>query len=110
VATCGKVGKVCPHMEMKCANCGGRHLAQDARCQAKQATVEIARGRQNGTAHAETTQPTRPAATCSFGGSARLNWVPGGELAETSPDWTEDAMDVTATGMEPSGTAPPVAV
>ena len=32
VAMCGKVGKVCPHTEMKCPNCGGRHLAQNARC------------------------------------------------------------------------------
>ena len=110
VATCGKVGKVCPHTEMKCPNCGGRHLAQDARCQAKRAAIESARGRRNGTVHAETSQPTRPAASCSSGGAARLNWVPGGEPAETSPDWTEDAMEVTATGMEPSGTAPPIAV
>jgi len=110
VATCGKVGKVCPHTEMKCPNCGGRHPAQDARCQAKRAAIEIARGRRNGTAHAETSQPTHPAATYSSGGSARLNWVPGGEPAEISPDWTEDAMEVTVTGMEPSGTAPPVAV
>jgi len=110
VATCGKVGKVCPHTEMKCPNCGGRHLAQDARCQAKRAAIEIARGRRNGTAHAETAQPMPPAATCSSGGSAQLNWVPGGEPAETSPDWTEDVMEVTATGMDPSGTAPPIAV
>jgi len=61
-------------------------------------------------AHVETAQPTPPAATCSSGGSARLNWVPGGEPAETSSDWTEDVMEITATGMEPSGTAPPVAV
>ena len=32
VATCGNVGKVCSHTEMKCPNCGGRHPAQDARC------------------------------------------------------------------------------
>jgi len=110
VATCSKVGKVCPHMEMKCPNCGGGRLAQDARCQAKQAAIKIAQGRRNGTAHMETAQRTPPAATCSSGRSARLNWVPGGEPAETSPDWTEDVMEVTATGMEPSGTAPPVAV
>ena len=110
VATCGKVGKVCRHTEMKCPNCGGRHPAQDARCQAKRAAIEIARGRRNSTARAETSQPTRSAATGSSGGSARLNWVPGGEPAETSPDWTEDAMEATTTGMEPSGTAPPVAV
>ena len=73
VATCGKVGKVCPHTEMYCPNCRGRHLAQDARCQAKQAAIEIARGRRNGTARVETSQPTRPAATCSSGRSAQLN-------------------------------------
>jgi len=110
VAMCGKVGKVCPHTEMKCPNCGGRHPAQDARCQAKRAAIEIARGRRNGTVHAETSQLTRPAASCNSGGAARLNWVPGGEPTETFPDWTEDAMEVMATGMEPSGTAPPIAV
>jgi len=108
VAMCGKVGMVCPHTEMKCPNCGGRHAAQDARYQAKRAAIEIARGRRYGTAHAETPQPTRPAATASTGGSALLSWAPGGEPGEPSPDWTEDAMEVT--GMEPSGTAPPVAV
>ena len=110
MATCGKIVKVCPHTEMKCLNCGGRHLTQDDRCQAMRATIEIAWGRRNGRAHVKTAQPTPPAATCSSGGSARLNWVPGGEPAETSPDWTEDVMEITATGMEPSGTAPPVAV
>ena len=105
---CGKVGKVCPHTEMKCPNCGGRHPAQDARCQAKRAAIEIARGRRYGTAHVETPQPMRPAATASTGGSALLSWVPGSEPGEPSPDWTEDAMEVT--GTEPSGTAPPVAV
>ena len=29
VATCGRVGKICGHTTMKCANCGGKHLAQD---------------------------------------------------------------------------------
>ena len=45
MATYSKVGKVCPHTEMKCPNCGGGHPAQDARCQAKRAAIEIAHGR-----------------------------------------------------------------
>ena len=93
---------------MKCPNCGGSHPAQDARCQAKRAAIEIAWGRIYGTAHAETPQPTHLAATASTGGSALLSWVPGGEPEEPSPDWTEDAMEVT--GTEPSGTAPPMTV
>ena len=107
VATCGKVGKVCPHTEMKCPNCRGRYPAQDARCQAKKTAIEIARGRRNGTAYADPPQPTRPTTIASTRGSALLSWAPGGELAGPSPDWTED---VEVTGMEPSGTAPPVAV
>ena len=45
VATCGKSGKVCPHTEMKCPNCGGGHPAQDARCGAKRTAIQIARSR-----------------------------------------------------------------
>ena len=107
VATYEKTGKVCPHTEMKCPNCGGRHPAQDARCHAKKAAIEIVRGRRNGTAYAELLQPTRPTATMSARGSAPLSWAPGGEPERPSPDWAED---VEVTGMEPSGTAPPVAV
>jgi len=58
VATCGKTGKVCPDTEMKCLNCGGRHPAQDARCQAKKTDIEIAQGRRKGQAYAEPLQPT----------------------------------------------------
>jgi len=105
---CGKVGKVCPHTDMKCPNCGGRNPAQDARCQAKRAAIEIARGRRNGTARAEPLQPTHSAATASTGGSALLSWAPGGKPVESSPYWKEDAMEVT--GTEPSGIAQPVAV
>jgi len=88
----------------------GQTPGPERQVHAKRAAIKIARGRRNGTVHAETAQPTPPAATCSSGGSARLNWVPEGEPAETSPDWTEDVMEVMATGMDPSGTAPPVAV
>jgi len=31
VVTCGRVGKVYPHTEIKCPICGGGHPAQDAR-------------------------------------------------------------------------------
>jgi len=116
VATCGKVGKVCPHMEMKCPNCRGRHPAQDARCRAKRAAIEIARGKRTSSPCPEMptekfpVQPVRPSAAVSAGRSALLNWIPGGAPVEASPDWTEDPMEVTATGMGTSGTAPPVAV
>jgi len=92
---------------MKCPNCGGRHLAQDARCQAKKTAIEIARGRYNGMAYADPPQPTCPTATTSTRGSAPMSWVPGGEPARPSPDWPED---VEVTRMEPSGTAPPIAI
>jgi len=96
VATCGKVGKVCPHMEMKCPNCGGGHPAQDARCRAKCAAIEIARGRRASTLCPAVAwgigQPARLSAAPSTGGPALLNWVPGDTHVETSPDWTEDPM------------------
>ena len=82
VATCGKVGKVCPHTEIKCPNCGGRHPAQDARCRAKRAAIEIARGKWASVPHPETpiekrpAQPAWPSVAPSAGGSALLNWVP----------------------------------
>jgi len=99
---------------MKCPNCGGGHPAQDARCRAKHAAIEIARGRRASTLRLAVawgiSQPARLSAAPSAGGPALLNWVPGGAHVETSPDWTEDPMEVTVTGMEPSGTAPPIAV
>jgi len=114
VATCRKVGKVCPHMEMKCPNCGGGHSAQDARCWAKCATIEIARDRRASTLRPAVAwgigQPAQLSAAPSAGGPALLNWVPGGMYVETSPDLTEDPMEVTVTGMEPSGSSPPIAV
>ena len=128
VVTCGKVGKVCPHTEMKCPNCGGGHPAQDARCRAERAAIEIARGRRAFMLSPESptktprclvhpvrlavarsaSPPARPTLTPTISRSALLNWVPGDVPVETSPDWTGDAMETT--GMEPSGTAPPVAV
>jgi len=110
VAICGKVGKVCPHTEMKCPNCGGRHPTQDARCQAKCAAIEIARGRRANTHRPEvpTEQPRRPPRTPSTSGPDGVNWVP--ESTQDGPDWMEDPMEVMVTGMEPSGTVPPVAI
>ena len=128
VVTCGKVGKVCPHTEMKCPNCGGGHPAQDARCRAERAAIEIARGRCAFMLGPESptktprclvhpvrlavarsaSPPAWPTLTPTISRLALLNWVPGDVPAETSPDWTGDAMETT--GMEPSGTAPPVAV
>jgi len=114
VAACGKVGKVCPHTEMKCPNCGGGHPTRDARCRTKRAAIEIIRGRRASTLHPAVAwgigQPARLSAAPSTGGPALLNWVPGGAHVETSPDWTEDPMEVTVTGMEPSGTVRPIAV
>jgi len=114
VATCGKVRKVCPHTEMKCPNCRGGHPAQDARCRMKRAAIEIAQGRRASMLCLAGAwgigQPALLSAAPSAGGPALLNWVPGDAHVETSPDWTEDPMEVTVTGMEPSGTAPPIAV
>jgi len=128
VVTCGKVGKVCPHTEMKCPNCGGGHPAQDARCRAKCAVIEIARGRCVFMPGPESptkmprclvhpvrlavarsaSPPARPTLTPTISRLALLNWVPGDVPVETSPDRTGDVMETT--GMEPSGTAPPVAL
>ena len=128
VVTYGKVGKVCPHTEMKCPNCGGGHPAQDARCRAKSATIEIAWGRCMFMPSPEsptktprclvhpvrlavarsTSPPARPTLIPTISRSALLNWVPGDVPAETSQDWTGDTMETT--GIEPSGTAPPIAI
>jgi len=89
---------VCPHTKMKCPNYGGGHPVQDARCQAKCTAIEIVRGRCASTLH--------PAVSCGIGQPTRLR----GMHVETSPDWTEDPMEVMVTGTEPSGTAPPIAV
>jgi len=44
VVTCGKTGGACSYANLKCPNCGGKHLAQDAKCKAKTITIGIARG------------------------------------------------------------------
>jgi len=107
VATCRMEGKGCPHTDMECPNCGGGHPAQDARCGAKRAAIEIARGRRSTTTpHPEVSskQPSRsavarsddkrarPVATRAPGGSRppQLNWAPGCELVAAAPEWTED--------------------
>jgi len=127
VATCGMEGKGCPHTDMECPNCGGGHPAQDARCGAKRTAIEIARGRRSAATpspEVSSEQPSRsavarsdgkralPVATRAPGGSRppQLNWAPGCELVAAAPEWTEDRMEVTAKGMEPSGTAPPIAI
>jgi len=38
-----------------------------------------------------------------------INWTPGNEAVAPTPEWEEDPMEVTASGMESSGIAPPVA-
>jgi len=120
VSTYGKVGKVCPHTEMKFPNCGGGHPTQDARCHAKHVEIEIARGRREATPWAEPNQapklparqPPQAAAVMPShaGGLAPLSWVPENVPAAPTPDRKKDPMDVMVTGTEPSGTAPPVAV
>jgi hypothetical protein len=130
VATCGKVGKVCPHTAMKCPNCGRGHPAQDARCRAKLAAIAIARGGRPAAHGPETplprlaprTQPPRgqaiDVARTSAGTGVPLSWVPGSFPNAVSPDWTEDKEEpkgVTEDAMEiaeeePSGTVPPIAV
>jgi len=89
VATCGKIGRVCPHAAMKCPNCGGNHPAQDARCKAKGAAIAIARAGRTWASGA-TTEMTAP--------------TPRRRVA---PEWTESAEDIE---VETSGTAPPMAV
>jgi len=98
VATCGKQGKICPHTAVKCPNCGGIHPAQDARCKAKGAAIQITRGGRVATPRPETREelecspappPTltvRPGPQGSdearnSGSSGPLNWVPGVSLA-----------------------------
>jgi len=61
VVTCAVVGRVCPHVGMKCPNCGGVHPAQDGRCRARNEAIGIARGAMIGRAiwiqQAETAHP-----------------------------------------------------
>ena len=44
VATCGVIGRVCPHAVMNCPGCDGNHPANDARCRAKRNAIAVARG------------------------------------------------------------------
>jgi len=98
VATCGKWGKVCPHTVMRCPNCKGNHPAQDARCKAKGQAIGLARGPPS-QRRAPTHQPRRELS-------------PPRRLAGDPPavDWTDTAEAMDVSGMESSGTAPPVAV
>jgi len=105
VATCGKTGKVCAHTAMKCPNCGGRHPAQDARCKAKAAAIGIARGWRAATQRPETREEPECQRNPTFAPQIEALDAGGNPV---SPDWTEDEMDFSE--MEPSGTAPPVAV
>jgi len=120
VSTCGKAGGIYSHTELMCPNCGGRHPAQDARCRAKQAAIGIARERRLGgprwegsqAPQCQTARPERPgpAAPPRNGGSPPpMNWTPGNEAAAATPEWKEDPMEITSSGMESSGIAPPVA-
>jgi hypothetical protein len=45
VVTCGRIGRACVHVRVKCPNCAGAHLAQDGRCGAKIAAIDLARQR-----------------------------------------------------------------
>jgi hypothetical protein len=103
VATCGKIGKVCPHTEMKCPNCGGGHPAQDARCKAKRTAIGIARSRRQVSwprGRPESQEQCQPGTHRELSSSCDMAGDP------PAAEWTEDKMD---TEMEPSGTAPPVA-
>jgi hypothetical protein len=99
-----KGGKVCPHTEMKCPNCGGGHTAQNARCKAKRTAIGIARdGRQVSwpRGRPENQEQYQPETHRELSSPCRMvGDLPTAEL-------TDDKMD---TEMEPSGTAPPVAV
>lgn len=127
VVTCGKTGKGCSHTTMRCPNCGKGHPAQDARCIAKAAAIDIARGGRKATPrtraqNAAAAGPAPPGGPGPELGPARtraidearevgsagpLSWVPGADAARRGAEWTEDDMEVTEE--ETSGTAPPVA-
>jgi len=109
VATCGKIGRVCPHVTMKCPNCGGNHPAQDARCKAKGAAIAIAR---SGRSQAPPIQhhPARASGvTTETAALAPQRQVTSINAAgeEIAPEWTETVEDME---VEASGTAPPIAV
>ena len=129
MASFGKQGKICPHTAVKCPNCGGIHPEQDARCKAKGATIQIARGGRAATPRPETreelecsrapppTLTTGPGPQGSdkarnSGSSGPLNWVPVVSLATPPAEWTveatEDAMETAEE--ESSGVAPHVAI
>ena len=118
VATYGKTRGACLHAALKCPNCGGKDLAQDAKCKAKTITISIARGtrplvqqcRQEGLAAeppAIRPGPQGIDAARSHEVSGPLNWVPGASPATLS-DWTEDVMEISE--VEASGTTPPMAI
>jgi len=110
VATCGKIGKVCTHTAMKCSNCGGCHPAKDGRCKAKAAAIAMARGGRASTLRRNSRSASPDDAARATGSSGPLNWVPGASASPTVPDWTEDEDAMEIVEVEPSGTAPPVAV
>jgi len=134
VATCGAIGRACPHAMMKCPGCGRNHPANDAWCLAKLNAIAIARGSRNGIHQLENRQtevqvaaqtPRQPQQCTPAPGPPT---VPADEIRPVSEatrralvsvlaaNWREDqdkldaAMEVDTTGEEPSGTVPPVAV
>jgi len=127
VATCGAIRRACPHAELKCPNCGGNHLAKDARCRAKLNAIAIARGIRNGSHTPEARQPQEEAPEARQIGTVRQPRVSFSPQCPVSAatlaafrdipaaDWSEDqdevdaAMEVETLGMESSGTVPPVA-
>jgi hypothetical protein len=110
VATCGRVGKVCSHSKLQCANCGGNHPAMDGRCRSKAVAIAVARGARTPGREArnETTGPTSGQAN----GRHARSLSPPRRFAGGPPtaDWTEEeAVMETVMEVESSGTAPPVA-
>ena len=102
--------------------------AQEARCKAKVAAIDIARGGRRGAPRPRLREAS-PAGHAASGGpgselgpardraidrarasvsSGPLNWVPGANGAGRMADWSEDVMDITEE--ESSGIAPPMAV
>ena len=106
------------HATLKCPNCGGKHMAQSAKCKAKTIAIGIARGtrplvqqcrQEGGAAEPPAIRPGPQGidAARSQGVSGPLNWVPGASPATLS-DWKEDVMEISE--VEASGTAPPIAI
>jgi len=96
VATCGKIGRVCPDAMMNCPNCGGGHPAQDARCKAKREAIGIARGDRPAAqprSQPEERQGAPSSGTQDPARDAARELRSGGTPAPAAADRTEDTVE-----------------